>query len=468
MKIETLKLKTAEKWARVWLNNKSSKACGFIAGVSYSASYSTERVVIKITKNGKRTVAKGDIVDLQNKTLKEQFEGVERVHAHYSKNEIIITAYHHDDKVKERVLSVKERVSRKIPLRVSEFCAGIGYLGKQIAKGLFAAGIATQLVFANDFDQHATDILANYTYASEYVNSSGPIIVHDDLFTMNKDLIPKSDVMIIGYCCQGLSQQQSSVRNKDLKHKVSGVLFVPLLEAISRSNPAFIVLENSDKMLGSDTDDIMTQVLTRTGYDYTYQILSGQNFGDFEKRNRLAKVFYSKGLNPLDLKELVSNVPNKRVVSDLLEPIDDNAKEWKEFNYLKVKNSEKSHSHAFISVDGASTKLPTFLASYGKMQADSAFLPHPSNPKLHRIFRAAEHCNVRNITGKLKEGIVSIADGTHHLQAGRTNARKAQSLLGNSVSPTPWYDLGEFLGGWLTTQAPISNITNNTQQELFS
>lgn len=460
---ETLSLKTTKKGARVWLNNKTVSNMAFVHKARYSVTYKVNRVEITLNINGEREVSTGGIIDLQNKSMSNSFPDTNRVHVNYSMGRLIIEPYYHDEKVKRRETSFIEKIRRNKPLNFGELPSGFGYLGKQFVKGLLASGIATTLTFASDYDRHAIDILSNYNTDHVNVSSKKTIIVHDDLFTMNKNIIPEMDCLIIGYPCVGFSSQQSKVRNLDLNHDVAGMLFVPLLEAINRANPALILIENSENMQNTDTDFIIESVLKATGYKHTQTVLSGTEFGDFEQRKRLAKIYYSKNLPELDVSTLKGHVKNHRTLSDILEPIDDDDKAWRNLDYLKKKNSETSHKHKFIVPELTATRLPVFSATYGKTQADSTIIEHPKNPKLHRICSPSEHCNIRKIKGNLKKGICAIADGSHHLQKGRTNKLKAHNLLGNSISPTPWLELGKFVGNWA-----MFNFTNNFQQDLFA
>lgn len=452
---ETLSLKTTSKGSRVWLNNGTLKNSGFTAGVRYKVEFFKRYVLVSLDENGARTVSKGDIIDLQNKSMTKIFPNSNRVHVLYGKGKVIIKAYHHDEKIKRREVSLIERIARKLPLRLGDWCAGIGFLGKQFAKGLLAAGIMTSVVFANEYDRHACDIYHNSNTEHMESFADNVVIIHDDLFTMDQSLVPELDVMVVGYPCVGFSGQQSSNRSRDVKHLSSGLLFVPLLESINRANPSLIMIENSDRMLDSETSFIMDTVLEKTGYKYSHTVLDGLEHGDFEPRRRLAKVYYSKNLSDLDLTQLKVKKTNPRTLADLLEPMSLSSSNWKDLSYLSKKNKDKSHNHKFIVPKPSATKLPTFTASYAKIQCDSTIIEHPENPKLHRICTASEHCNVRHITGELKKGVVSIAEGTHHLQKGRTNATKAHFLLGNTISPTPWVDLGRFVGEWVLGQSSI-------------
>lgn len=443
--IETLALTITKKGARIFLNNQSLTRCGFTDNAKYEVAYFQNKVLVTLSEVGNRSVCsgpKGDVIDLQNLSLSKSIPNSDRVQVTYKIGVLEITAHHHDEKVKKREVNFVERLKRQLPFRVSEFFSGTGALSREILKGLLLVGITSQTVFANDHCRHAIDLQANYT------DSSGSVLVQDDLFEMDKSLIPESDIVILGYPCVGFSRQQSTKRKRDIEHEKAGMLFVPMLEAINRANPAIIVLENSDNMQGSETEFIFDTVLAATGYKSTSTTLTGIDHGEFERRKRLAKVYYSAGLGDLDIEQIKPSLSNIRKVSSLREEVPLDSKMWKDLSYLKSRNDDPSHSHKFIELSGDETRLPAFGANYAKIQNDSAFWQHPTNPDLNRIFTAGEHCSVRNIHGPLRDAIISIEDGTHHLQKGRTNATKAHMLLGNSISPQPWQVLGQFIGEW--------------------
>ncbi|MDO7085525.1 DNA cytosine methyltransferase [Pseudocolwellia sp. AS88] len=462
--LESLSLKTTSKGARVWLNNASSKNCGFVTGANYTVNYFESYVDVILEEEGKRVVVEGNIMDIQNNRLAKVFSDTDRVHVEYQYGRVRIKPYYHDEKIKRRKVSLIERVSKNSPIRIGELFAGTGWLGKKVAEGLLIAGISSSLAFANEHDRHGADLINNFQETTQISNA---VIVQDDLFNMDKSLVPELDIMVMGYPCVGFTGQQSVKRSMDIEHEAAGMLFVPVLDVLNRANPSVIILENSDKMIDSTTDHIMTTVLSKAGYKFSHTILSGTEYGDFEQRKRLAKVYYSENLAELDLSLLVPTKEKVRTFSEVLEPISDDSAQWRDLSYLAKKNDETKHGHKFIVSKPEDTRLPAFSASYGKTQADSALIEHPTNPALHRICSAGEHCNVRRITGNLKAAIVSIADGTHHLQKGRTNATKSHSLLGNSITPTPWKRLGEFLGNWINAQTSITKVKKSFAETLF-
>ena len=445
---ESLSLKTTKRGKRVWLNNQTMMRHGFTENSKYHVEYFDGKAIVQLADHGKRKVAKGNIIDLENYKMANAFKDTDRVSVDYRDGEIVITVYHHTQKVRRRESQFHSAIKKNQPLRFGELFAGISLLSESIIKGLSNHGINTNMVFGVDHDRHAADV--SYNSTQNWTSATNDAcFIQDDLFTMDMSRVPQLDILCMGYPCVAFSRQQSKNRKRDIEHDEAGLLFIPVLEIINRANPALIIIENSDNMAGSMTDTILEQVLKKTGYKATQKVLKGSDFGDFEHRARLAKVYVSQGLTNLNLNMLTSSVINpRRTVSNVLEPIAADSSAWKDLSYLKAKNQEKHHSHKFMETKPDDTWLPVFAANYAKIQADSPIVPHPKNPNLHRIFTPSEHCNVRRITGKTKESIVSITNGNHHLQNGRTNQTKAHHLLGNSVSPSPWQALGSYIGQW--------------------
>jgi len=242
---------------------------------------------------------------------------------------------------------------------------------------------------------------------------------------------------------------QGANRDRDTQHE-DGNLFIPTLDVINRANPAIVLLENSDNMLNSDTLALMDSVMSATGYYKTHTVLNGHEHGDFELRKRLCVVWVSKGLTGLDADALPREGQHDRIVADILEPISDTDKAWKDLSHVAKKNNEKSHSHKMCVVNDNDTKMPAIIATYAKIKADTPFVAHPTNSGLHRILTVSEHANVRRMAGEMKKAIVSVGDGTHHL-TNRTNATAAHMMLGNSITPQPWASMGSFIGDWLVS-----------------
>lgn len=463
--IETLSLKETRGGFRVYLNNKTLERFGFKAGVGFKEVHEDGRVRVIVDTDAKRKVLdsdKGPLMDLRNKQLGETLPDCERVSVHYRLNEIIITAYHHTKRVWDREKRILNKVRQGKALRMGDLFAGIGLLSRQIHKGLALAGLTTAMAFANEYERLPSDV--NFNSNEIWQNpTEDAVFIHDDILTMDKSLVPELDCLVIGYPCRAFSRQQGANRDRDLYHE-TGNLFIPTLDIINRANPALVVLENSDNMLNSDTLMLMDSVMKATGYYRTNTVLNGHDHGDFERRKRLCVVWVSNGLKGLDITAIEPTLGNQRTVADILEPIADDDKAWKDLSHVAKKTLEKGHSHKMCLSGNDDTTMPVIPATYAKIKADTPMIGHPTNDGLHRILTTSEHANVRRIDGQFKDAIVSVATGEHHL-TNRTNATAAHMMLGNSVAPKPWEALGNFIGAWLTSlvvpakTTPVNNVT---------
>ena len=458
--IETLSLKKTRGGFRVYLNNKTLEKKGFTAGIGFREIHDKDKVRVVVDESAKRKVLdseKGPLMDLRNKSLGDTLPDCDRVTVEYKMGEVIIRAYYHAKRVLNREKALLSKVKNNIPLRMGDLFAGIGLLSKQVHAGLMIAGITSSMAFANELERLPADVHVNSNPVWKTA-AKDAVFVQDNLLTMDKSLVPELDCMLIGYSCRPFSIAQGANRDRDLAHP-DGTLFIPTMDVINRANPAIVILENSENMLNSTTLKLMDSIMTATGYYRTHTVLSGHDHGDFERRHRLCVVWVSAGLKGLDVSHLVGTEPEKRYVSDILEPIDENDKAWKDLSYIAKKEAETSHNHKMCVVQGSDTKMPTITANYAKIQADTPFVSHPSINGLHRILTPTEHANVRRMSGQYKQAIVDIANGNHHLTT-RTNATAAHRMLGNAIAPKPWEALGIFIGGWLKSLCvPSTPIT---------
>ncbi|MFT5715982.1 MAG: DNA (cytosine-5)-methyltransferase 1 [Oleiphilaceae bacterium] len=465
--IETLSLKATRGGHRVYLNNKTLERIGFKAGVGFKELHEDGQVRVVVDTQAQRKVLdsdKGPLMDLRNKQLGDTLPNCERVTVQYKENEILITAYHHTKRVWDREKLFLSKVRNNTALRMGDLFAGIGLLSRQIHKGLMLAGLTTAMAFANEYERLPSDVNFNSNEIWQSTTQDA-VFVNDNILTMNKKLVPQLDCLVIGYPCRGFSRQQGTNRNRDLHHE-TGNLFIPTLDVINRANPALVVLENSDHMIGSDTLMLIDSVMKATGYYRTETVLNGREHGDFELRKRLCVVWVSEGLKGLDLSNVTPIENNIRTVADILEPIANDDKAWKDLSHVAKKTTEKSHSHKMCVSEPDDTTMPTIPATYAKIKADTPMIAHPTDNGLHRILTSAEHANVRRIDGQFKEAIVSIATGNHHL-TNRTNATASHMMLGNSVAPSPWVALGHFIGRWaMDSASPRRPVVVNTQKTI--
>ncbi|MDB2343139.1 DNA cytosine methyltransferase [Porticoccaceae bacterium] len=446
---------------RIWLEGVVLENAGLSAGDGVSYVYREDDILIRSSdENPTHKVchaARGPIIDIVNANVTRMFKDYSHVSVFSDKNgEITIKGYLAESKILERESDFKRRVKSGEPLRKGGAFAGLGLLCQSVARGLNGVGVKTAHRWSNEY----SDIAAAVNLAGEIWESAADdaIMVVDDIYNLDFTQIPRLDVLVLGNPCPAFSSINVSGKkegNGDIWNKDSGTIFQPTLEMIRAGNPAVVILENSKFMLDSIFDFILCDVMKRFGYRRTETIITGQDYGDFERRERLCRVWVSKGLPELRLENLPRR-ENERTVADVLEPISMDHSSWGRRPYLEVKDAQAHNNHQFTKVSLTDRTTPVFTASYARIQADTPHIPHPERPFETRIFSVSEHCNIREIDGSLKEAVLSVEQGTlPEGKSTRGSSSEAHRLLGNSCCPRAWASVGERVGLWALKLAGV-------------
>jgi DNA (cytosine-5)-methyltransferase 1 len=164
---------------------------------------------------------------------------------------------------------------------VAELFAGVG--GFRI--GLAEAGWKT--IFSNQWEpstksQHASDV---------YVSKFGPK-GHTNIDIAAVAELPKVDLLVGGFPCQDYSVAKSLNSSKGLEGK-KGVLWWEILRLVRQAKPAFIFLENVDRLLKSPSAQrgrdfaIMLKTLGDEGYVIEWRVVSASDYGFPQRRIRV-------------------------------------------------------------------------------------------------------------------------------------------------------------------------------------
>lgn len=442
---------------RLWINNGTITNANIAAGdsVEYIQDAEGGQWIVQKSESGSHTVAttaKGGVLDINNKAFSEFFKDFQNVEVIAANGQIVVRGHHAESQIQEREQTLIRRLETGEPLRKGGAFAGLGLLCRSIHRGIQASGVAVKQRFANEYNPTPAEVnmSGNEIWDDAFDDAVFSI---DDIYTMNMDIVPKLDVLVMGSPCPAFSQLNTQLQRdgkKDIFHPESGTIFQPMLEMIRRSNAALVVLENAKFFEGSIFDYIMSDVMARLGYEKQSVVVTGQQFGDFEKRERLCRVWRSKGLPEINLEALPFQKANTTPFSALLEPIDHDDTRWARRTYLEAKDAETHNGHKYCITSLDATKIPTCGANYHKVQPDSAMIAHPEHPMVTRIMTPAEHCNLRDIDGALKANIVAVEKGEHYSQQStRGSTSEAHKMLGNSCSPKPWQSVGYRLGEWM-------------------
>lgn len=471
-----------KKNKRVWINGGTIQDAELRAGdrVIHRYDFVEGCLIIEKSDEGCHKISetqRGGVIDIVNVKLTNLFKDNQYVDVIAKDGQIIVKGHHAESQIKEREEALIRRVATGEPLRKGGAFAGLGLLCRSIHRGLKSAGVNVKQRFANEYNPIPAEVNRGGNEIWEDAFSDATLSI-DDIYEMDMSIVPKLDMLCLGSPCPAFSAANANLKKQgltDIFHPESGTIFQPILEMIRRSNAAIVLLENSKFFEGSIFDYIMTDVMERFGYLHVSTVVTGRAFGDFEKRERLCRVWYSKGLASLDLKDLPFQRENERSFKDILEPMNLEDKRWARRSYLEAKDAQKHNGHKYCITNLDATQVPTCGANYHKIQADSPIIEHPEKPLVTRIMTPAEHCNLRDINGNLKENIVAVEKGEHYSQKStRGSASECHRMLGNSVAPRPWEAVGYRLGEWLsnmaglTTQQSESHTEVDEEQFIFS
>lgn len=95
-------------------------------------------------------------------------------------------------------------------------------------------------------------------------------------------LLPKADLLCAGFPCQPFSTCNTTVAN----HKFTG-MFKHILDAVDRTNPNYVVLENVRPILRSPIFKNLERWFQQKDYEFNYKVLNSKDFGLKQDRYRV-------------------------------------------------------------------------------------------------------------------------------------------------------------------------------------
>lgn len=167
---------------------------------------------------------------------------------------------------------------------VCELFAGVG--GFRL--GLSKTNIDWDFVWANQWEpgkktQHAYDC-----YVSHFGESENH--VNEDISIIDKNKIPSHSLLIGGFPCQDYSVAQTGAKGINGK---KGVLWWEIRDILEAKQPAFVLLENVDRLLKSPASQrgrdfgIMLRSFNDLGYSVEWRVINAAEYGCAQKRRRI-------------------------------------------------------------------------------------------------------------------------------------------------------------------------------------
>ena len=451
--------------ARIYIkNNEALRAANFFADKTIRIERKKGRIDIHLDPNGTRRVygtSRGELLELKDKETAAAVGHASRVSVTFRKNKITITVHREDAARMRREARFVSKLLKGEPLRKGSFFSGLGMLAFSLKEGLSKQGFKTEIAFANDNNElaMACNLEGNPIWQDA---AQDAVAVVDDLSTLDLSVIPNDiDMVEIGYPCVGFSSL-AKMDNLDLNHSHCGTLFIPLLNALRKMNPAMVLFENVPRFGKSETLTLIEKAMP--GYRFIQTLFNGHDFGELEARPRVCVVAVSQGLPDFDFEML--SVPPKQKPEPLsahLNDIPSDSPAWKTMEHVKARDDMKHLGYRNCLYTGAESEMVTIPASYGSVKAGTPMVQHPSKPDLQRQIMPDEHASIRALPDSLKALVIDVWNGNHPLVSKRGNFSAAHRLLGNGVSRRIWVHVGALLGAYLR-KIIGQHVSGSTQQ----
>jgi DNA (cytosine-5)-methyltransferase 1 len=437
--------------ARIYVQNSEAlQSAGFLSNSNIRIINKPNRIEVHLDPKGTKKImdtGRGELLELKNKDTAKAMGQAQFVSVTFRMGVIVIAVHGMTEKQQIRESGLINKLVSGEPLRKGCFFSGLGMLSFSLKEGLKTQGIESQIAFANDNNElaMACNLAGNPMWDNPTKDAS---VVVDDLHAVDTDDLPQVDYVTVGYPCVGFSLL-AKAEKRDLLHPDCGTLFVPLIAALRKMNPAVIVFENTPRFGTSDTLDLIKRSMP--DYNFTQSIFNGHDFNELESRKRVCVVATSKGLPTFDLSTVTSLFSDEAptVISDHLSDVDLDAPFWRTMEHVKARDDMKHLGYRNCLYYGDETKMVTLPASYGAPKAGTPMIAHPTRPDYQRQVQVDEHVSLRALPERLGRVVIDVWKGVHPLVSVRGSASAAHRLLGNGVSRKVWKSIGAGFGRYL-------------------
>lgn len=437
--------------ARLYIADRAAlESAGLTEDVRFNVRYEENRISAKPCSNGTNRImatARGLLLELKNKATGKALKGLSSVSVTFNREGIVIGLHHSDRQRIKRELSLIKALQEGSWLDMASFFSGLGALSYHLKKGLEYAAIESKMVFANDSNARAMSV--NLEGNPIWDNASNnAVAVVDKLEDLELSILPGAHLVEVGYPCVSMTTLCPKLR-RDLKHPVTGSIYVKLCAAIEKINPAIVVFECAPHFVNSETLRIIQRELN--GYRFENVILNAHDFGEIETRRRSCVVATSCGLPPIELANLKPPQRVSRpVLGDYLESIPLDSDKWRSMDHIKRKHVELDNNFKNTVYTADATAIGTVIATYSAPKAGSPMVQHPIDCQLQRQLTPYEHGRIRQLPEKVFDLVMRIANGRHPLVQKNGSITEAHNLLGNGVSKRVWQSIGFFIGEYLS------------------
>lgn len=214
----------------------------------------------------------------------------------------------------------------------------------------------------------------------------------EDISVMDKNNVPDHNLLVGGFPCQDYSVAHSLSSSKGIEGK-KGVLWWQIRDILITKRPAFVMLENVDRLLkspasqrGRDFGIILTS-FAQLGYRVEWRVINAAEYGAVQRRRRTFIFAYNKDTNYA-----------KKM--DKIEAVDIISNEGFMVNSFPISETGTSNTTEVLCTDVSNIDKQILLTE-GTEESDNDLLE--MTQKFEFGFLAA---------GYMKDGVVTTADVT--------------------------------------------------------
>lgn len=439
---------------RVWLEGKRLQTAGFAAGSRYTLVVGDSAVVLRIAADGERVVSvkhrKDEdlpVIDINSRAALAAFAGLDRVRVVIRESEIHLLPLASQTKAKERLARIRRKAASGEPLTVGSLCHGGGVLSLALHTGMEAAGVHSELSFANDIEpeviDQARDTNPAWTASTSEIVAPMQEMVTDDWLLRRLGHV---DLLEAGIPCVAASLAGRAKKGLKMAEEDpnAGHLVVAFLGIVNALQPAVIVVENVPPYLNTASAHLIRNTLRDWGYEVNTTVLAGADFNVLEDRKRMALVATTAGLH-FDMASIQKPARIERHLAEVLESVPPDAPCWSAMGYLRDKEErDKAAGKGFRMqiVGPESTSVGTIGAEYQKNRSTEPKVRHPvAGDAVLRLLTPTEHARIKGVPECLIAGMP---------------ATRAHRLLGNGIVFAPFVALGCALAEMLLAEVSVS------------
>lgn len=461
--VSKLKVGTEELRGRINIeNSKQLKEAGFPAGTKFNVTYQPGFIEAVRAVEGNNTIVEkrfmrrdgterlGERFDLRSKQVHEHFAGEEKVLALYLPDRIVFLHLPTVNRNLQRLERLKSAIQRG-KLRTAAFYSGIGTLDAALHAGFKKAGIETEIAFANDSWHVAIDGMLNDHPA--VTKATRTFMGGIEQFLASGARLTDVDMFIAGIPCKGASKLNVETRDLPEMHPWAGHQVLNAVLALERMNfPSLVLFENVTAYANTVSLSMLRRLLEEQGYDTelvgdtaedgSYQGLDSSQYGDLERRRRMALLAYPAGVR-VAMGAMVKTGPSTLSVGDIRLPeANVDPAEYEKGKHLNRQEKVDKGWRNRIVEDSA-VVTPSMSADCWKQRIEDPKFKHPSDPHKCRLPLPEEHAALKGQDPKL---INSLVANSH-----------AHTALGNGAVKKVWTEFARTLGVELRKHLPALN-----------